>query len=306
MIRTAQALLATSCLLFSASAFAEGEVDPRVAALQPACAEITANFGKVDIGPSPTYTDALEAKDALWARRGTKAGLEEAIAAYEKAAVAHPADGPLLVLLARAYYVLGDGYTDDPEEKMKIFQKGMDWGKKAMKATGGMRAWEEKVGPTDVVTGASEVDLASAYWYATNLGKWARAKGFGTVVAKKNEIAKILTWVVQADEKFYHGAPRRYWGSFYSVAPAFAGGDLNKSKENFEKAIAIAPDMLSSYVLFSDTYATKAQDRNLFLTNLEKVIKADVAAIPGLEPEQRIEQNKACNFLGKVGELFGD
>lgn len=305
-VAPAAVALAVLGLATTAAAEEAPTADPRVAALTAACAEILPRVGNAEIPPAPTAEDPVTVLDELWARRGTRQGLVETLASLEKAAVLHPDHADVLVLLARGYYVLGDGYTDGPDEKLDLFQKGMDWGKQAMKASQGKRAWDEKVKDGEAVAGVDATDIASAYWYATNLGKWARAKGFGTVVAKKNEIARILTWVRAADEKFFHGAPPRYWGSFYAVAPSFAGGSLPKSKENFERAIEIAPTMLSTYVLFADTYATKAQDKELFLKNLETVIKADPAALPDLLPEQLLEQKKACAFVARTGELFGE
>src|SRR5690606_6905038 len=88
--------------------------------------------------------------------------------------------------------------------------------------------------------------LPAMYWYATALGKWARASGFGVLVGQKDNIKATMTRALELDEAYYHGGPHRYFGAFYAIAPGFAGGDDAKSKTHFEKSLEIAPYFLGT------------------------------------------------------------
>ena len=61
------------------------------------------------------------------------------------------------------------------------------------------------------------------------------------------------------DENYFFAGPHRYFGAMYGLAPGFAGGDMDKSREHFEKAIALAPNYLGSRVLYLEVWAQKGR-----------------------------------------------
>ncbi|MEE8408419.1 MAG: TRAP transporter TatT component family protein, partial [Myxococcota bacterium] len=91
---------------------------------------------------------------------------------------------------------------------------------------------------------------------------------------------------------------------FYAKAPSFAGGDLDKSKQHFERAIELEPNYLGTKVLYAEYYAPKREDKELFTRLLNEVAGGDVTVLPGLEPEQTFEQKKAERLLSEVDEIF--
>jgi hypothetical protein len=88
------------------------------------------------------------------------------------------------------------------------------------------------------------------------------------------------------------------------VAPGFAGGDMKKSKQHFEKSMSIAPNYIGTKVLMAEVYAVKEQDRALFEKLLDEALAASDDTLPGLEPETRIEKEKAREMKAKARELF--
>lgn len=210
-------------------------------------------------------------------------------------------------MLARSHFFMGDAYAVTPEEKGPIFEKGVTWGERAMGADPEFKARVDKgEKPADALSALQKDDQMAIYWTAASLGKWARLQGFTTIVKYKSYIAKLMTRCTELDETAFWGGPVRYWGGFYSVAPAFAGGDMTKSKEYFERAKTMFPENLTTYVLYADTYATKAQDRELFKQLLDHVIAADSGGIPELQPEFENEKRKAKDLLARIDELFAD
>ena len=88
------------------------------------------------------------------------------------------------------------------------------------------------------------------YWYAANLGKWASSKGFTTRLKYKDDLKATMDRVKTLDEGYFYGAVWRYFGGYEAVTNGM-GGSLDKSKENFEKAIAIAPNYLGNCLLYT-------------------------------------------------------
>ena len=113
-----------------------------------------------------------------------------------------------------------------------------------------------------------------------------------------------MEWVTEKDPDFFYGGPPRYWGAYYSIAPSFAGGDVELARQKYEESLKIAPDYLGTRVLMADTYATKVQDRDLYVRLLTEVLEADPTVLPDIVPEQKVEQEKAKDMLDQADERF--
>jgi hypothetical protein len=114
----------------------------------------------------------------------------------------------------------------------------------------------------------------------------------------------LISKVEEFDPSFFYAAAARYWGAFYAVAPSFAGGDIKKSKESFEKSILLAPTYLGTQVLFAELYDTKKMDKKSFALRLKKVIETPDNIDPAIMPENFIEKRKAKKLLAEMPQLF--
>jgi len=212
--------------------------------------------------------------------------------------------------LSRAYYVLADGHLrkqgTSSEPYLETFEKGAAAGERALAASNA--EFKRQVTSGRSVDQAIRVigpeSIEAAYWYASNLGKWARAKGFATTLGNKDRIYAVMSRILELDPNFFHGAPHRYFGGYYAVAPGFAGGDMRKSKEHFDKSLALAPSYIGTKVLMAELYAVKQQDRPLFDRLLDEALATAEDVLPGLEPETRIEKEKAREMKARAAELF--
>jgi len=263
-------------------------------------------FASEEKGQVKEEGNYLSKANDLWKQREDMAKLEEAIQNYEKAAASDPENRELLVQLSRACYFLADGYLEAEEKKqLEFYNKGIEWGKKAMSIDPEFKkrmAKGEKV--EDAVKVLGKEYIGAIYWSATSLGKWAQKKGFLTTLSNKDRIRKLISRVLELDEKYFYGAPHRYFGSYYAVAPSFAGGDLKKSEEHFNKSLEIEPNYFATRVQMAEKLATKKQDRKMFQDELDYVLKTPVDVIPDIVPEQKAEKRKAEALLGKIDELF--
>jgi len=261
--------------------------------------------GSTTSGAAAAEAGSFEEIQQMWNDNRDSAEDLDAIIAKLEAFTANNADHQeSLILLSRALYFRADGFTDDVEEKKALWERGVTVGEAAMAAFKARIDKGDK--PSDAVFALQKDDQMAIYWTATNLGKWARASGFSTLVKYKGYVAKMMTHCLDLDETSYYAGPVRYWGAFYAVAPGFAGGDMNKSREFFEKAKTMNPEAFSTYVLYADTYAVKTQDRELFDSLLKYVLETPSDVIPELIPEQDVEKKKAQALMDSASEKFAN
>jgi tetratricopeptide (TPR) repeat protein len=268
----------------------------------------------------------METAMETWKGRGDKAGALKAIAAFEQLAgckegatapsvrcteVATGADQiDLLAMVTRANYYYADAYLrGDEEGYLDYMDRAVWWGERAVIAASPEFAekMRNKAKFEEAIVTIGAPAVPGAYWYASALGKWARVKGFAVLVGNKDKIKATMTRLLELDPNFYHGGPHRYFGTFYAVAPDFAGGDLNKSREHYEKSLEIAPYFIGTKVLMAENYATKADDEAMFDKLLEEVLAADLSTVPEeILPEMQSEQVKARELQKKKvdDELF--
>ena len=249
----------------------------------------------------------IAAGDAHWAKRSDPNEIRAAIAAWEKAAQADPKNVELLVKLTRGNYFLADGFLRaNDKEYLKYMDIGVKWGEKAMQAASPEFDKKMQGGaklPEAVVVIPKE-GVPAMYWYASSLGKWAKRKSFAVLLGQKDNVRAIMTRVLELEPNYYHGGPYRYFGVFYAVAPAFAGGDLKKSKESFEKSLQLAPTYVGTKVLWAEELAVKEQDEETFDKLLNEVLAAPDDVIPELKPEIMVEKQKAKELLADKDDRF--
>lgn len=249
-----------------------------------------------------------KAKEA-WTGRSERASAAKAIAEWERLTKDGADDADTWTSLSRAYYFLADTHmrlAGEEETMIETFEKGVLAGERAMMAASADFAAKVQAGEKveEAVKLIAQEGQPAIYWYATNLGKFAVAKGFTTTLFYKDRIYAVMQRVLDLDENFYYGAPHRYFGAFFAKAPSFAGGDMAKSKEHFERALKIDDRYLATKVLYAEYWAKKSEDKELFVRLLNEVKKGDADSLPGLLPEQKFEQEKAGRLLAQIDEIF--
>ncbi len=252
---------------------------------------------------------ALKAEaDALWNERGDKAKLQVALAKYEQAYALDATDREVAGRLLRGWYFLGDGHETEKEAKLSAWSTSIEWGKKCLAINTEFTALLTK-GDEDEASAArafTKDDVPCLYWTSSALGKWAKLTGLTTTLKHLPTVKAYMTRTGELEPTYYYSGPDRYWGAYYSVLPSFAGQDLVKSKEYFDKAIAAEPNHLGNHVLLAENWATKTQNKAAFEKELAWVLAQPANIIPELEPESQAEQRKAKQLLDNVGNYFAD
>jgi tetratricopeptide (TPR) repeat protein len=246
--------------------------------------------------------------DEAWAQRDDEAQVRAALEAWGQAVQANPEDAATWVKLSRGHYFLAHGHLrwSDPEAVAETYQEGIRAAERALRAQNPAFAERMAAGERmeDAVPMLEAESVPAMYWWASNLGRWARLDGFATILSRKDEIRATMTRAMELDRYFYFAGPDRYFGAFFAVAPAYAGGDLERSQQHFEESLRRHPNYFGTHVLYAENLSVKQQDRESFVEHLNAVIEGDPEALPEAGPENRVEQRLARELLEQVDDLF--
>jgi hypothetical protein len=277
------------------------------AALIAGCAGRKSTITAAPTTPAPAVDSAAAADprakaDAFWTGRGNPDTARLALAAYLEAAASPSADAALLARTSRAYYLVANYVETEASKKDSLFLKGVEIAERAMSLHPGfVKVFQETKDEKKAVLELGAESIEAIYWYSANLGKWASTKSLMVRLGNKSKLEAYSKKVLDLDEKFFHGAPHRFFGALPTKVP---GGDLKLSKSHFEKALAIEPNYFGTRTLYAELYATKAQDKETFHKQLDYVIATPASSLPDSEPENRYEQDLARKLKEQANDLF--
>jgi tetratricopeptide (TPR) repeat protein len=262
-------------------------------------------------GDPARAADSVKAGDDHWQKRADRAELEAAIASWEQAIAANAGDGVTLAKLARANYLLADGWLFFDGEAararfLKTYERGLSFAERALVALSADFKRRVQAGEKveEAVGSVDKNGIEALYWYAANLGKWSNASGFTTVLKNKNRYQKVMERVLALDENFFYGAAHRALGVVFAKAPAIAGGDMDKAKQHFDRALQIAPEYQGARVLWAEFYATKAEDKTGYRRELQHVLDAKDDVLPDVVAETQLAKRQAKKLLEQIDEKF--
>jgi hypothetical protein len=244
--------------------------------------------------------------DALWETRGDKAQLQAALGKYEQVAAAEPGNRDVAYKLVRGWYFLGDGHETEKEAKLSAWGTAVAWGNACLSLNADYAALLAKGDETEASAARAlkAEDVGCLYWTSSALGKWGKLSGIGATLKHLPTVKAYMTRVGELDAAYFYNGPERYWGAYYAAIPSFAGQDLGKSKEFFDKSLAANPNYLGTHVLLGGEWAVKKQDKETFTRELNWVLAQDAGIIPEVKPEAEAEQRKAKALLEQVDDLF--
>ncbi|MDO9391076.1 MAG: TRAP transporter TatT component family protein [bacterium] len=250
---------------------------------------VTVLFGAGALAQQNVFDQARE----KWDQRGDAAALKEAIAIYEKGYQKEPSYA-LAERLSYAYYFLADAF-EQGEQRSKDYYTGYEWGIKALCYDPGFkqRYQAEKKGMGDAINGVPKEFAGGIFWTATCYGKWGKMRNILKQLGPAKQARKMIIYLYSIDKAYYYGGPARWLGAFYAIAPGIAGGDMKKSKQYYEEAIALAPAYLATKVLMAENYYPEVKDRAGYDRALDEVLAGDPGSIPEIAIEQKVEQEKA-------------
>lgn len=150
-------------------------------------------------------------------------------------------------------------------------------------------------------------DIASLY-FATSA--WLQWVGLASAHDSSllNDLPRIEVMIDRAmelDDTFYHGGIHATLGAFYAASPEMFGGKPGQAEFQFKEAFEISGSkyLLWQY-LYARYYAFAINDRDLFVSTLEKIISAPDDIMPEETFANMAVKVKARNLLSHVNDYF--
>jgi hypothetical protein len=220
-----------------------------------------------------------------------------------------PQNEQLLIAAAQAYSSFASIVVEDQDKEYAklLFAKGRQYAFRSLACRGFKDPLQR---PLDDFRGAlkglGSEDVPYLFWTATCWANWINLNlDSMEAMAELPRVELMMKRVLELDEKFYYGAPHLFMGIWFASRPKIAGGDLKKAQEHFLKALDFGKGkFLMAYIYYANYYARQALDKDLFVSALQKVLKAPDDVAPELVLLNTVAKKKAQGLLNRVEEYF--
>lgn len=247
----------------------------------------------------------------FWIKRYEKASLSKALYNFELAFNSEKelpqtmTKLDLATYLSRGYYQLGDYHEKDQSLKMQAYKIGGEWAQRGFSLN---KYFQTSIGERGhFAPGLKFLEkeyVGCLYWYLANIGKWALNSGVNTTIKYRSLFYDVSKRIIELDENYYGGGIYRILGAYYAVLPSYAGGNLDKSWEYFQKSLVIGPGYLGTKILMAQAFAVYRNDAALFNKIISEVIKEKLDLSSEVYPENFLEQQKAIVLNLEVEKYF--
>ncbi len=219
----------------------------------------------------------LDVADQAFKERAKPEKAHYALSEYRRMARAAESlgrpDPGVLWRLSMACYFVGMRLTDSSEEKAKIHLEG----KKA---------------------GLAAVSLAPKcapchFWAAINMVLHGQEVGVFKMYFGLSEVESLLKKSIELDPKYAFSGAYRLLGLIQQKLPSVLGGDNDRAKEYFEKAIQSSPDEPLNYLFLAELLRDKFDEPEEALRVARKgalVQKIDAERLEALEAREKLQK----------------
>lgn len=220
---------------------------------------------------------------------------------------AMPDNERLLIAAAQGYSSFSSAFMgeEDREYAKLLAAKAKDYAVRALDRKGIKGDLDEF--RASVAT-LSKEDMDYIFWGAATWASWI-GLNLDSVEAMADlpKVEILMRRALELDETYYYGGPHLFMGIWYSSRPKMAGGDLDKARWHFTRALELGRGrFLMAHVYYADLYARRIQDRDLFTSVLDEALRTPANVVPDLTLLNTVAQAKARALLDSVDDYFLD
>ena len=152
----------------------------------------------------------------------------------------------------------------------------------------------------------SSADADYVFWGSYGWLAWIeQQQGSPAAMADLVTVEKIMAQLLELDESVEQGGPHLFFGVLFGSKPQMIGGDPERSRYHFEKALEISDrSFLMAQVLFAATYGRMVFDQQLHNGLLEEVLAFDLDQAADNRLSNQIAKRRAQELLEE--NFFGD
>jgi len=238
--------------------------------------------------------------------------IREAIPAYllmlDSFVVGNPESEAMLAASAQLYAAYGAAFVEDPDRAKILTARARDYGTRSLcaaeKATCGINELNfEEFG--EVVQKVDGNGSNALYSYALSSLAYIRANsGDYVALADLPKVQLALEHLLDIGAGGNEADVYMYLGILSTLRPAALGGQPEKGREYFERAIELSDGQnLAAKVEFARSYARLVYDRELHDKLLNEVMASPVK-VPGLTLFNVIARDEAEQLLASADDYF--
>jgi len=141
------------------------------------------------------------------------------------------------------------------------------------------------------------VGVAWAGWMQAHSSDW-------NAIAQLAKVKYLMSKVVELNEAHDNGGPHLYMGGLETILPASMGGQPEKGREHFERAIELSEgQFLMTKLVYAEQYAKLIFDKELHDRLLNEVLAAD-PNVEGMTLTNTVAQLRARELLAESDDYF--
>jgi len=217
-------------------------------------------------------------------------------------------DTALLLAGARLYGAYASAFVEDRARARRMWDRALRYARRAL-CLDLPQVCELASGPFDAfaesLQSVGSRDVDTLYGFAAAWAGWVQAHSddWGAIAAVP-KLQASMERVVTLDDAHDGGGAHLYLGVLYSQRPAGLGGQPERGREHFERAVALSQGRnLMAKVYYARQYARLVFDRPLHDRLLREVVGTDPAT-PGLTLSNTLAQEQARKLLAGADEFF--
>ena len=149
-------------------------------------------------------------------------------------------------------------------------------------------------------------NVPSLFWAGYGWATWIRLQnGSPAALAALPRVEQIMLRVIELDETYYYGAAHIFMGYYYGSRPEMLGGNLEKSRSHFERALQIGErNFLLAQVSYAESYARLSFNRELFEDLLTEVLNHPHENDSELTTSNQLAKSRARTLLAQIDDFF--
>jgi hypothetical protein len=141
--------------------------------------------------------------------------------------------------------------------------------------------------------------IPDLFWGSLAWLNWIQVqKGAPAAMADLVIVEKIMQKLLELDDTYQAGSSHLFFGAYYATRPAMFGGDPEKSRNHFEKALKLSNrKFLLIQTTYAETLARQTFDQDLHDRLLQEVIDYPTDSAPEYALSNQIAKRKARRLL---------
>jgi tetratricopeptide (TPR) repeat protein len=149
-------------------------------------------------------------------------------------------------------------------------------------------------------------DVPALFWAAFGWGSYIYLSLTDPdAIADLPRAEAIMEFVARTDSAYYYGGADLFLGTLYGSRPKILGGDLDKARRHFERALRVNHgEFLMTYVYYARSVAVQSLDEPLFDELLSKVDAGSPDRLPAARLANLVAKRKAQLLMARKSELF--